>query len=1167
MSSAFRHRTARTFRSALISIAALSTLAVSHGRALAQTPGRARSSGDALEQGFVTPPDSAKPRAWWHWMNGNVTKEGITADLEWMKRVGIGGMQMFDGNLGTPVFVDKRLVWMTPEWKDAFRHAAAEADRLGLEMAMAASGGWSETGGPSVTPEMAMKKVVWSETRVAGPKKLAAALPKPPSVNGTFQDVPVPPPFHFPQAPPPRGAKPQPTEEPPAPDPTFYGDIAVLAYRMPEGDVRMADRHPKVTASGGAGDLSILVDGDLDRQATIPVAEDGKAWVQLEFAEPYTARAFTIATGAAGSPFGGESIPRGELQASADGTHFVTVVILPGPGHPFAGFPVRTWSFAEKTARVYRLLLEPPGPGPIQQMMGLPAPREVKLADIELFSCPRVDRWEGKAAFQGMTDTDALPTPPVAAALAIPRGEVVDLTSRMGTDGSLDWDVPAGNWVILRLGCSLTGHKNGPASREATGFEVDKLSAKHVRAYMDGYLGTVSEALGPLFGKSFRYLLMDSWEAGLENWTDDMVSEFQKRRGYDPKPYLPVLTGRVVDSADASDRFLWDFRRTIADLLAENHYGLATEMLHERKLGLYAEAMGAGLPTTGDGLQDKGRVDIPMGEFWVRAPGVPHTPEHPTDVREAASAAHTYGKTLVAVEAFTTGPPVSGWQPPSYLKRFADYYFAQGMNRIVFHTSDHQPFVDGTHKPGITLAVFGQHYTRNNTWAEPAVAWNTYLARCSHMLQQGQFVGDLAYYYGEGAPVTIPFWKTVRPEPPAGYGYDYVDTEVLLNRMSAKDGRLVLPDGVSYRVLVLPEDVDRLTAPVARKIRDLVADGATVVAPRPRGSPSLAGYPAADEEVRAIANEVWGAIEGGGVTEHAYGKGKVYWGIPLEQVLAREKTSPDVLYNRPGVDTTLVWIHRRTAHADIYFVANQKDGPEDLEASFRVQGKEAELWQPVTGAMEAGPYSTAEGRTAVPLHLDPYGSVFVVFRRTGAPSRTIAAPKITPLATVEGPWTLAFAPDWGAPPRVTLPRLGSWTDSQDAGVKYFSGTATYTKDIQVPGAWLRRGSRLILDLGDVRELAEVSVNDKPVGIVWTPPFRVDVTGAVRSGSNHVVIKVTNLWSNRLIGDQELPPEKRLTFSTYDPYDKTSTSGRRIWPGQLLPSGLLGPVAFSLSTRP
>ena len=1123
---------------------------------------------DPLESGFKDPPDSARPRVWWHWMNGNVTKEGITADLEWMKRVGIAGFQMFDGNLGTPVFVEKRLVWMTPEWKDAFRHAAAEAERLGLEMAMAASGGWSETGGPWVEPEQAMKKVVWSETRVEGPRRFIGALPHPPSVNGAFQGMPVPPPLEFPQAPPPRGARPEPERPKEPPDPTHYADSVVLAYRLPEGDVRMADRRPSVTASGGPIDAATLLDGDLNEQAAVPLPEGGgPAYVQIEFAEPFRAHAFTIATGTPASPFAGESIPPGELQASENGEEFVTLVALPGPGHPFAGFPVRTFSFPETTARFFRLLVEPPPPGPIARMLGLPPARDVKLAEIELFSTPRVNRWEGKAAFQNLADYDTVETPHVPAPLAIAPESVVDLTSRMERDGSLSWDVPAGRWAILRLGHSLTGHKNGPASREATGFEVDKLSAEHVRSYLDGYLGPLAEALGPHFGRSFRYLLMDSWEAGLQNWTDDMLREFEARRGHDPVPFLPVLTGRVVGSAEASDRFLWDFRRTIADLIADNHYGLATQMLHERNLGLYAEAMGAALPVTADALQAKGRVDIPMGEFWVRPPGQPHTPEHPTDVREAASGAHTYGKTLVAVEAFTTGPPMSGWQPPSYLKRFADYYFAQGMNRVVFHTSDHQPFVDETHKPGITLAVFGQHYTRNNTWAEPAVAWNAYLSRCSYLLQQGHFVGDLAYFYGEGAPATVPFWKTLRPAPPAGYNHDYVDAEVLLRGMSAKDGRVVLPGGMSYRVLVLPADVDRLTPEAARKIRDLVAEGAIVVGPRPLGSPSQAGQPAADDEVRKVAGAVWGGIDGRSVTEHGYGRGKVYWGIPLEDVLLAQETPPDFQHSRPSIDTTLVWIHRRLPDAEIYFVANQQGRPEDVLTSFRVEGKEPELWDPVTGAIEPAGYEVADGRTRVPLRLDPYGSVFVVFRRpAAAPSRTLPPPASTVLATVEGPWTVRFPPDWGAPPQVTLPRLASWTESPEPGVRYFSGTATYIEDVDVPADWLRGGNRLVLDLGDVRELAEVSVNGKPAGILWTPPFRADVTEALRAGGNRLEIKVTNLWTNRMIGDQELPPEKRFTFSTFDPYDESSPFGRRSGPNRLLESGLLGPVTLSAVAR-
>ena len=934
---------------------------------LASTSPVSFAQGDALESGFVQPPESAKPRVWWHWLNGNVTKEGITADLEWMKRVGIGGMQMFDGNLGTPVFVDKRLVWMTPEWKDAFKHAGAEADRLGLEMSMAASGGWSETAGPWVKPEEAMKKVVWSETEVKGPKKFSGVLAHPPTVNGRFQNIQAPADLDFPPQPMP-GSKPQPPLPPAPPDPTFYGDSAVLAFRVPEKDVKMADSHPKVTSNGGSIDGAKLMDGDVANLVSVPYAEQGQpAWVQYEFAQPYRAQAFTIAV-SAGSFFGA-SIPDGDVQASQDGRTWSTLVTLPGPGGDFA---VSTYSFPEISAKYYRVRMNPAPPNPFAAFLGIPQAKEFKIAELEFHSAPRVNHWEEKAGFANMQEYESQTTSVASSSEVVARKDIVDLTSKMGKDGTLNWEVPAGRWVIMRMGYSLTGEKNHPATREATGYEVDKLSHKDVENYARQYVEMISGAMGQYFGKSFRSFLMDSWEANNQNWTDDMIEQFRTRRGYDPTPFLPVLTGRVIESADVSDRFLWDFRRTIADLLAENHYRTAREYFNQHGVGLYAEAMGVGMPTIGDGLLNKGQVDVPMGEFWTPLPGQADEASYLADVREAASASHIYGKPFTATESFTSMPMIPAWaQSPFYLKRIGDRFFTVGVNRIVFHTSDQQPFVDDAHKPGMTLGPFGQHYTRNITWAEQAVAWNTYLARCSYMLQQGKYSADLAYYYGEGAPATVPFWKEVHPAPPDGYSYDYVNADVLLNGMSVRDGRIELPTGMSYRVLVLPDDVDQLTLPVARKIRDLVKDGAIVIAPKPAQPPSLSGYPAADAELRAIANEVWGPLDGKGATEHEYGKGKVYWGKAPAEVLEAEKTAPDFLYNKPQFDTTLVWLHRHLADADVYFVSNQKERAEDVQTSFRMEGKEAELWHADTGMMEPAEYSIANGRTAVPLHQDP----------------------------------------------------------------------------------------------------------------------------------------------------------------------------------------------------
>ncbi|HYD83863.1 MAG TPA: glycosyl hydrolase, partial [Opitutus sp.] len=520
----------------------------------------------------------------------------------------------------------------------------------------------------------------------------------------------------------------------------------------------------------------------------------------------------------------------------------------------------------------------------------------------------RVNRWEEKAGFSFLFEYGSVPTPDVSADATVPAGEVIDLTARLQRDGTLEWDAPPGNWTVLRLGYSLTGAKNRPATPAGSGYEADKLSRAHMEAYYHGYFDPIEKALGPHFGKSLRYVMMDSWEAGTNNWTDNLAAEFRQRRGYDPMPWLPALTGRIVGSADMSDRFLWDFRRTLADLWADAHYGTMADKLRERGIGIYAEAAGVSLEMPEDTLLNKSKVEIPMGEFWVND-------LHPRlmylqDVRGAASAAHAYGKPLVAAEAFTGG----GYESPAALKNAADYWFAQGVNRLVFHTSAHQPLDT---KPGNTMV--GTHLNRNITWAEQAKPLFTYFARASHLLQQGLFVADLAYLLDEGAPSTPPIWGAgTRPSPPDGYDYDFINADVLLNRLSVADeGQLLLPDGMSYRVLVLPE-TQRMRPELLRKLRELVAGGATIVGPKPTHSPSLANHPEADEEVRALAADLWGDLDGASRTVRHYGKGRVVWGLPSSDVLTALQIPKDFDYVR-GLDADMAWLHRRTPTADIYY--------------------------------------------------------------------------------------------------------------------------------------------------------------------------------------------------------------------------------------------------------
>jgi len=1086
----------------------------------------AQNSGDALLRGFQNPPDSAKPRVWWHWMSGNITKEGIKADLEWMKRVGIGGFQNFDAGLNTPQIVEKRLVFMTPEWKDAFKYAATLADQLGLEMAIAGSPGWSESGGPWVPPAQAMKKYVWSETRVEGGHPFTGALPKPPFTTGPYQSL---------------GGGRGGGGEGAAPPQDFYADSVVVAYRDPESDRTLTELQAKVTSSGGTFDIAALAGGDLSKTTLLPAAPvDQKAWVRIEFPRPQSVSGLTfIAGGGGGRGFGGRGGDNQALESSDDGQQFRNVAAIP------AG--ARTIAFPAVTARYFRVTVRTPAPpASARAGAGAPAgaqgraaqpvaPAGTQIAELVLHTAMPVNRFQEKAAFSAATGIYAMATPAVPAADAVRKADVIDLTSKMHADGTLDWTPPAGRWVVVRFGYSLTGAHNSPASPEATGLEVDKMNPRYVKAYFDNYLNQYKDTVGPLMGKrGLQYVITDSWEAGVANWTNDMIAEFNKRRGYDMRPWLPVLTGRVVESAEASDRFLWDFRKTLGEMTAEYHYDQLTAILKERGMARYSESHESGRAFIGDGMEVKRSAAVPMSAMWTAQAGR-SSAQYDADVRESASVAHIYGQNLVAAESLTAG--AGAWTfSPETLKPTADRELAMGLNRFVIHTSVHQPVNDKF--PGLGLGPFGQWFTRHETWAELAKPWTTYLARSSYMLQQGKFVADIVYYYGEDSNITALFGATP-PAIPAGYNFDYVNADALKNRLAVTNGKITTTTGMSYRVLALDPNSRHMPVAVLRKIRDLVSAGAVVVGPKPTDSPSQADDQA---EFKTLADQLWGP---------GIGKGKVYGSGTIGEALADLKAAPDFEYTKPQQDTSLFFVHRKLADGEIYWVDNTNHRVETLEATFRVTGKAPELWHADTGATEPASYTTAGGRTTVSLNLEPNDAVFVVFRKAAAaPSRTVSKPVESMLTTVAGPWEVAFQANRGAPEKIGLNELSSWSESSDAGVKYFSGTGTYTKTIQAPADWFKTGAKLWLDLGDVKNLAEVSVNGKPLGILWKTPFRVDATSALKPGANTLQIKVTNLWVNRLIGDQQPDVAKKYTYTAQQFYQAGSP---------LLPSGLLGPV--------
>lgn len=1090
---------------------------------------------DALLRGFVDPPNGARPRVWWHWMNGNISTGGIRLDLDWMQSAGLGGVTIFEGAIDTPQVVPHRLIYMTPEWKQAFDDAVTTARNKGMEVAIASSPGWSETGGPWVPASQGMKKLVWSAISVEGGKPFSGILPHPPQVDGTFQNFQVP------------GRR--------SPDgklitpPEFYADAAVIAYKIPAGDKTQTELDPVVTSSSGTVNVPALSDGDVETDAVdLPPGKPGNAqWIQFDYGHPQQIQAVTLASlGDEISVFDHESNANSpQLEVSDDGTSFRRLVDIPP-----SSLVERTASFDAVTARYFRVLFPAPSNGVRD--------RGHRITELILSSGARGNEWEKRAGFANARDFYAIGEPNVAPQFIVSKSDVVDLTSRMSPAGSLYWTPPPGKWTILRLGYSLTGHENGPAPAEATGLEVDKLNRNYVKNYIDGYLKMYSDVVGPgmMGDKGISWLLTDSIEVGPQNWTDNILEEFQKRRGYDPHCWLPALTGVIINSPADTDRFLWDFRRTIGELLAQNHYGEIAQALHEHGMRYYGEGLEYHRPSLGDDMEMRSKTDVPMGAMWTWAGQPGPDFDYISDLRGAASVAHIYGQNIVGAESMTSRGPAWSFSPNS-LKKVADLEFALGVNRFEIHESTHQPVPDM--QPGLTLGPFGLWFNRNQTWASEARPWVDYLARSSYLLQQGHYFADVAYFYGEEGPLTAVFgWKPIG-DAPDGYAFDFVNSDVILHELAVKDGRLVTPGGTSYRILYLGGRSQRMTLSVMRKVRDLLSQGATVVGNRPADSPSLADDPV---EWKKTADSIWGnAASPHG--QRRVGKGKLFIGISSNEALAAIGVARDFEYTKPESDADLMFVHRKLDDGDLYFVDNRKNRAEDIDATFRVTGKAPHLWDASTGTTSPVSYRIEQDRTTIPLHLDAYGAIFVIFRSpASSASLQLPARTETVIANLSDElnrdWTVKFEPDLGAPAATHFANLISWSESPDYGVKYFSGTATYSKTIAIPADDFAPARRIWLDLGDVAELADVVVNGKDLGVVWKTPFLLDVGGALVPGENRIEIRVTNLWVNRLIGDQQPWSLKKYTFSDFNPYKADS---------KLLPSGLLGPVRLIFAVSP
>ena len=1089
-----------------------------------------------LAKGFTQPPNAAKPRVYWWWLMSLVSKEGITRDVEELHAKGVGGVLLFDA-AGSSGQMPRGPAFLSPGWRENFKHALREADRLGLEVSVNVCSGW-DAGGPWITPTHGSKHFQQSIWNITGPRKSSGKLPKPVGDVPIFREVAV-------------GVGLRPSGVLTA-EQLQYREIAVQAVpRKPGQDPPQVlitassaqPAHPPENVADGVQG-SFWVSGGY-KPGDAPTKEKPE-WICLEFGEPFTADSLRLTPH---DPFGPRVL---ELQAADDGGKYRTI-----QSFQIDQRKPSVLAFPKTTARSFRLLITASDGTENVQIT------ELSLGDMQLAGnpiSPRLALKSGRESFsgfgengpvRGMVEAPLAEPDPLGDRLEVTPETIIDLTAKVGPDGELEWDVPPGEWTVVRTGYAYNNDQIMCASPGGAGPTVDFLSA----AAMDFHFTKTAEILlqdaGALAGKTLKYFHDDSWEVGLPNWTDTFIEDFKRYRGYDPRPYLPVLAGVVVGSVEVSDRFLYDYRKTLGDCVANNHYGRFAQLAHEKGVQIHCEAGGPCYPKVPplDALKNLGRTDIPMGEFWQSG----QWKEGAQNIagKQSAVAAHIYGKTLAAAEAFTSTRHYQ--EGLADLKPTADIALCEGINRFVLHTWTSSRPEDGV--PGFEYFA-GTHFNRSVTWWPMAGAFLSYVSRCQYLLQQGRFVADVCYYYGDQAPAFVEA-KHVDPYLGPGYDYDVCNVEVLLTRMGARDGRIVLPDGMNYRLLVLP---DRRTMPVEvlRKIKALVESGATVVGPKPRRDPGLKNFPQCDAEVRKLADELWGDSDGNAVQEHRHGQGRVFWGKPLREILIADGVQPDFEYKGGTAQTSLDFIHRHVGEAEVYFVCNRNGHREQVDTVFRVSGKQPELWDAVTGEMRpAGAFSQEAGRTIVPLEFAAYGSCFVVFRKTIASNAAgLVARNYTARSDsreLTGGWEVAFDPKWGGPESVQFDRLVSWPKRAEAGIKYYSGKATYRKTFDVPED-LRKGGRLRLNLGVVKNVAEVRLNGRNLGVVWTEPVSVDITDAVKTAGNKLEIDVINLWPNRMIGDAALPVGQRFTRSNIT-LDRNA---------KLLDSGLLGPVALQVT---
>ncbi len=1097
--------------------------------------------------------ESSKPWVYWYWMKSAYSKAGITADLEAMKQSEIAGAYLMTiKGPSTPALIEPPVLQLSPEFWDMVHWAFAEADRLGVKLAFHAADGFAVAGGPWITPEMSMQKVVWSTTELVGGKSIKTPL----TVPDHYQN--------------------------------YYEDIATFAIPIKENTINSQSQLPKVSTSDKT-DASFLADAKKDDNFRF--AEKG--WIQYEFDKPFNCKSIVIET--KGRDFQAQRLI---VEASNDGVNFKFHERLIAPRHGWQDMDyAHTHTIKPVTAKYFRFVYDPAGTEPGAEDLDFAKWKQnLKVSKITLSNQSLIDNFEGKsgAVWRLSPETTAEQIPNSD---SFKKSEIINISKFVDANGNLSWKAPKGKWKIIRMGHTSTGHENATGGA-GKGLEVDKFNPDLIRFQLDHWFGEAVRKAGPdLASRVLKILHLDSWECGSENWSSVFRAEFQKRRGYDIVDYLPVMAGIPIESVDTSEKVLYDVRKTIAELVADNFYGTVADIAKKANVKFSTENVAPVITT--DALLHFKYVDYPSGEFWLKSP----THDKPFDMLDAISGGHIYGKDIIQAEAYTALR--MDWdEHPGNLKTLADRNYALGINRFFYHVFVHNPWTD--RKPGMTLDDIGTFFQRDQTWWKPGKAWFEYCQRVQFQLQKGKPVVDLAVFIGEDLPSRslvpdrlFPFIPNVFGEarvasekirlenegqpttkmpkevtysknntdlsqwvnPMNGYQYDSFNADVLLNRAKLVNGKVDFGGGIQYGALLFPGSRNMapnkiISLAVAEKILQLVKEGATVfIGDKPVDSPSFQSAAEA-KRWQVVVDELW-TKNNQATTTRKLEKGTVIVTPYRESDFSKIGIESDVLFtdSKHQDRGTIAWTHRKSIDEEIYFLSNQLEEKRTLTVSFRERGKVPVLYNPVTDKTTVlNQWKVENGRTIIPLQLDKNESCFVIFKEK---TEQINADKGTnwsdlqTVKTLDENWNLQFDANFKVPEKVLkINKLFDWSTSENQNIKYYSGTAVYTKEF----SWNQKTNEAVyLNLGLIANLAEVSVNGVDCGTIWTFPYRTDVSKALKKGTNTITIKLTNTWANRLIGDQKLPEKERLTWTTA-PF-------RLVESENLLKAGLLGPVTL------